>query len=193
MGDIQTALNSKNPQVKEGTLKFLARCLSTTLTPIISAQVKPLAEQLAGLMEDQLEGARNEAALCLGTLMKMVGERPLSAVMESLADVRRVKVKEAFEKATIKAKAGSGPPKPAPGKTVPSSKSTAPKPVSKLSAAPIHEPSPGPPNSDNPSEEMPSEDTRPTRKPPARLTVRLPYYMLFCIRLIGVGEKTCCC
>lgn len=43
----------------------------------------------------------------------MIGERPLNALMESLADVRKAKVKEAYEKATVKVKAGSGgPPKP---------------------------------------------------------------------------------
>ncbi len=45
--------------------------------------------------------------------MKMVGERPLNAVMEGLADMRKVKVKEAFEKATVKCKA-SAPRAPAP-------------------------------------------------------------------------------
>ena len=40
--------------------------------------------------------------------MKMVGERPLNALMEGLADVRKAKVKEAYENATVKAKAGAG-------------------------------------------------------------------------------------
>jgi cytoskeleton-associated protein 5 len=41
--------------------------------------------------------------------MKMVGERPLNALLESLADVRKAKVMEAFEKATVKCKVGTGP------------------------------------------------------------------------------------
>ncbi|KAK7014891.1 cytoskeleton-associated protein 5 [Favolaschia claudopus] len=130
--DLGSALGSKNPQVKEGTLKFLGRCLSTALTPIQSAQIKSLAETLAILLEDSFEGARNEAATCLGTLMKMVGERPLNPVMEGLADVRKAKVKEAFEKATIKCKVGASaapkapPPAAAP---VPKKKAPAPKPA----------------------------------------------------------------
>jgi len=92
--------------VKEGTLKFLGRCLATSKTPVLLVQIKPLAENLATLLEDGFEGARNEAATCLGTLMKMVGERPLNAIMENVADVRKAKVKEAFEKATVKCKAG---------------------------------------------------------------------------------------
>ena len=59
--------------------------------------MKPLSEAIASLLEDSFEGARNEAALCLGTLMKIVGERPLNAIMDQLADVRKVKVKEAFD------------------------------------------------------------------------------------------------
>ncbi|KAH0583910.1 hypothetical protein H2248_009502 [Termitomyces sp. 'cryptogamus'] len=127
--DIEPVMKSKNPQVKEGTLKFLARCLASSSSPIQAAQVKPMSEALAALLEDGFEGARNEAATCLGTLMKMVGERPLTAVMEGLADVRKAKVKEAFDKATVKCtstkpapprpaaiKASAQPPKVAPSK-----------------------------------------------------------------------------
>jgi cytoskeleton-associated protein 5 len=98
--------------VKEGSLRFLVRCLSTSPTPIQPGQIKPLSEQLATLLEDSFEGARNEAATTLGTLMRMIGERPLNAIMDGLPDVRKSKVKEAYEKATVKAKAGApGPPK----------------------------------------------------------------------------------
>ncbi len=110
-------------------MKFLGRCLATSTTPIPPAQVKPVCDSLASLLEDSFEGARNEAATCLGTLMKMVGERPLNALMDGLADVRKAKVKEAYEKATVKCKAGSGgPPKPAapPAKEPPKKKAPAP-------------------------------------------------------------------
>jgi len=92
--------------VKEGTLRFLGRCLATSKTLVSLVEIKPLAENLATLLEDGFEGARNEAAACLGTLMKMVGERPLNAIMENVADVRKAKVKEAYEKAIVKCKAG---------------------------------------------------------------------------------------
>jgi cytoskeleton-associated protein 5 len=114
-------MKSKNPQVKEGTLKFLGRCLATSISPIQPAQMKPLAETLAALLEDGFEGARNEAATCLGTLMKMVGERPLNAFVDGLADMRKGKVKESYEKAVVKCKSpATGPPKvaPAPKPTV---------------------------------------------------------------------------
>ncbi|KDQ60854.1 hypothetical protein JAAARDRAFT_125412 [Jaapia argillacea MUCL 33604] len=156
--DIQTALGTKNPQVKEGVLKFLGRCLSSSTTPVQPAQIKPLSEQLAGLLEDSFEGARNEAATCLGTLMKMVGERPLGAVMEGLADIRKAKVKEAHEKATVKCKAGSSS-----------------KPPPKAAAAPPTKEAPQkkpPPKKEAPPTEVPADlledvpDKKPAKKPP---------------------------
>ncbi|KAG6890724.1 hypothetical protein C0995_005097 [Termitomyces sp. Mi166 len=117
--DIEPAMKSKNPQVKEGTLKFLGRCLATSSSPIQAVQIKPMSEALAALLEDGFEGARNEAATCLGILMKMVGERPLTAVMEGLADVRKAKVKEAYDKATVKCTSTKpAPPRSAASKTL---------------------------------------------------------------------------
>ncbi|KAF8734663.1 hypothetical protein AX14_003174 [Amanita brunnescens Koide BX004] len=105
--DLEPGLKNKNPQVKERTMKFLARCLSSATAPIQAAQIKPLAKNLATLLEDGYEGARNEAAVCLGTLLKMVGEQQLNATMKDLADVRKSKVIEAFEKSTVKCKLGT--------------------------------------------------------------------------------------
>jgi len=77
---------------------------------------------LAVLLEDGYEGARTESATCFGYLMKMVGERPLNAIMENLADMRKAKVKEAFDKAVVKCKVGGAPP---PRTNAPSGSSTA--------------------------------------------------------------------
>ncbi|OSD01602.1 ARM repeat-containing protein [Trametes coccinea BRFM310] len=166
--DTLPALNSKNPQVKEGTLKFIARCLSTSPTPIPTPQIKPLSEALASLLEDSFEGARNEAAVCLGTLMKMVGERPLNALMDGLADVRKVKVKEAYDNAKVKAKAGSAPaPKAAPppaAKEPPKKKPPPAKqpPTTALPAVPADE------------EVLAPAENKPVKKPPARLLAKKP-------------------
>ena len=163
--DTLPALNSKNPQVKEGTLKFLARCLSNSPIPLPAPQIKPLSEALASLLEDSFEGARNEAATCLGTLMKMVGERPLNALMDGLADVRKAKVKEAYDNAKVKAKAGSGgPPKPAAAPKEPPKKKVPPPkqaPTVDLPAVPSE------------VDLAPPAENKPVRKPPARLLVRL--------------------
>lgn len=164
--DILPPLGSKNPQVKEGTLKFLGRCLATATTPVPPAQIKPLSEALASLLEDSFEGARNEAATCLGTLMKMVGERPLNALMDGLADVRKAKVKEAYEKATVKCKAGGAPkPAPAPPAKEPPKKKPAP-------AAKKPEPPAAPAAADLGDELLAPIENKPLKKPPARLLVR---------------------
>ncbi|KAH9951330.1 ARM repeat-containing protein [Amylocystis lapponica] len=163
--DILPLLSSKNPQVKEGTLKFFARCLSTSPVPVSPAQVKSVSEALAPVLEDSVEGARNEAATCLGTLMKMVGERPLNALMESLADVRKAKVKEAYEKATVKAKAGAGgPPKPPP----PAAAKVPPKKGAKKPDKP--------PVASSAAEEdvLTPTENKPIKKPPARLAAKKP-------------------
>lgn len=93
--------------------------------------------------------------------MKMVGERPLNAVMENIEDVRKVKVKEAFEKATVKCKA-SAPRAPAPAakKGMPTK-----APKSKLEEGPSRK---------EPETILVDDDPpkKPAAKPPARLLVR---------------------
>ncbi|KAF5358260.1 hypothetical protein D9756_001599 [Leucocoprinus leucothites] len=148
--DLEPALKNKNPRLK---------------------RIKPLADNLAALLEDGFEGARNEAAICFGTLMKMVGERPLNAVMENIADVRKVKVKEAFEKATVKCKAGAAPPPRAPP-----AKKTAPA-KAKRSALKPDDDTPPPLNAKQPDAETSllldgDPPKKPLGKPPARLTAK---------------------
>jgi cytoskeleton-associated protein 5 len=160
--DLIPALGNKNPQIKEGTLKFLARSLSTSTTPVQTGQIKTLTDPLAVLLEDGTEGARNEAAVCLGLLMKMVGERPLNALMDGLADVRKAKVKEAYEKATVKCKVGAAaPPKGPAAAKEPLKKKTPPPKMAGASKAEV---------ADVVDEEPPK---KPLGKPPARLTVRI--------------------
>lgn len=145
--------------MKEGTLKFFSRCLSTSTAPLPPAQLKSVTDPLSALLEDGFAGARDEAAVCLGTLMKMVGERPLNALMDGLADVRKAKVKEAYENATVKAKAGAGGP---------------PKPIPPVAKAP--QVKKGLPPKKEPVQSIAVEDDPPKKsaKPPARLAVSHP-------------------
>lgn len=149
MPDILAAIVNKNPQVKEGSLKFLNRCLATSPVALAPPQLKSVLDPLSGLLEDGFAGARDEAASCLGTLMKMVGERPLNALVDGLADVRKAKVKEAYEKATVKCKAvapaKAAPPAakaPPPKKTTTAKKETT---VVELEAEPLKKPVAKPP------------------------------------------------
>ncbi|QRV72838.1 CLASP amino-terminal protein [Ceratobasidium sp. AG-Ba] len=124
--DIMNSLKSKNPQVKEGTLKFLNRSLAGTRIPPAKADVAPLSTQLAALLEDSDEKVRTSAAEGLGLTMKIVGERALNPVMESMDDIRKAKVKEQFEKAQVKCKASAAPPpKPPPAAAPPKKKKPA--------------------------------------------------------------------
>ncbi|KAG9105033.1 Microtubule-associated protein, microtubule dynamics during spindle orientation [Ceratobasidium sp. 370] len=121
--DIMNSLKSKNPQVKEGTLKFLNRSLAVTRIPPAKGDVGPMSTQLAALLEDSDEKVRTSAAEGLGLTMKIVGERALNPVMEAMDDIRKAKVKEQFEKAQVKCKAGAAPPpKPPPSAAAPPKK-----------------------------------------------------------------------
>ncbi|EIW68411.1 hypothetical protein TREMEDRAFT_71988 [Tremella mesenterica DSM 1558] len=108
--DVLTSLKSKNPQVKEMTLRFLHRSLCTTLDAPGKDQVKPLAEALVVLLGDSAESTRSAAADCLGTLMKIVGERTFNPFVEHVGELQMVKVKEAFTKAEIRYRPGAAKP-----------------------------------------------------------------------------------
>jgi cytoskeleton-associated protein 5 len=71
------------------------------------------------LLEDSDEKVRTGAAEGLGLTMKIVGERALNPVMESMDDIRKAKVKEAFEKAQVKCKATAAPPPKPPAAAAP--------------------------------------------------------------------------
>ncbi|RWA07640.1 hypothetical protein EKO27_g7463, partial [Xylaria grammica] len=109
--DILAFLNHKNPQVKEGTMKFLVRCLRTTRDAPSKQEVTSIVEAAKKLLAESSEGLRSGGAEVLGTVMKIVGERAMNPHMEALDDIRKTKVKEFFEKAEVKAK---DKPKPAP-------------------------------------------------------------------------------
>ncbi|KAI1299876.1 armadillo-type protein [Xylaria venustula] len=111
--DILAFLIHKNPQVKEGTMKFLVRCLRTTRDVPSKQEVTSIVEAAKKLLSESSEGLRSGGAEVLGTVMKIVGERAMNPNMEALDDIRKAKVKEFFEKAEVKAK-DKPKPKPAP-------------------------------------------------------------------------------
>ncbi|TRX91030.1 hypothetical protein FHL15_008012 [Xylaria flabelliformis] len=109
--DILAFLSNKNPQVKEGTMKFLVRCLRTTRDVPSKQEVASIVEAAKKLLAESSEGLRSGGAEVLGTVMKIVGERPMNPHLEGLDDIRKTKIKEFFDKAEVKAK---DKPKPAP-------------------------------------------------------------------------------
>jgi cytoskeleton-associated protein 5 len=109
--DIVTFLAHKNPQVKEGTMKFLIRCLRTTRDVPSKQDIGTIVEAAKKLLSESSEGLRTGGAEILGTVMKIIGERAMNPHLEGLDEIRKTKAKEFYETAEVKAK---DKPKPAP-------------------------------------------------------------------------------
>ncbi|KAF6825703.1 spindle pole body [Colletotrichum plurivorum] len=112
--DITAFLVHKNPQVKEGTMKFLIRCLRTTRDVPSKPEIASIVESGKKLLSESSEGLRSGGAEILGTVMKIIGERAMNPHMEGLDDIRKTKIKEFFETAEVKAKEKPKAPPPAP-------------------------------------------------------------------------------
>ena len=112
--DVLVGLKNKNPQVRENVLKFLHRSLITTITAPSKDQVQPMAQALVALLGDSTEPVRTSAADCLGTMMKILGERAFNPYIENVGELQMTKVKDAFAKAEIKYKAAGAKPAPRP-------------------------------------------------------------------------------
>ncbi|KAM0334996.1 hypothetical protein ACHAQA_000030 [Verticillium albo-atrum] len=113
MEDIVACLSHKNPQVKEGTMKFLIRCLRTTRDVPSKPEIGTIVESGKKLLSESSEGLRSGGAEVLGTIMKIIGERAMNPHLEGLDEIRKTKIKEFFETAEVKAKDKPKPPPPA--------------------------------------------------------------------------------
>lgn len=89
--------------MKEQAYKWLIRCLQTSTTALSSqADLKPLSDCLLLGLEDSFEPVRSAAAESFGTLVKMIGDRPLSKALEGLDDIRKAKIKEFATNAKVR-------------------------------------------------------------------------------------------
>jgi protein STU2 len=102
--EIIANLAHKNPQVKEGTMKFLIRCLRTTREVPAKQEIQSIVDAAKKLLSESSEVLRSGGAEVLGTVMKIIGERAMNPHLEGLDDIRKTKVKEFFETAEVKAK-----------------------------------------------------------------------------------------
>ncbi|RDW68329.1 hypothetical protein BP5796_08986 [Coleophoma crateriformis] len=109
-------LKHKNPQVKEGTMKFLIRCLKTTRDAPAKPEVASICEAAKKLLAESSAPLREGGAEILGTVMKIMGERAMGPHLEGLDEIRKTKIKEYFETAEVKAK---DKPKPPPAAAAP--------------------------------------------------------------------------
>ncbi|WYZ43328.1 hypothetical protein EsH8_VI_001027 [Colletotrichum jinshuiense] len=148
--DILAYLVHKNPQVKEGTMKFLIRCLRTTRDVPNKTEIASIVEAGKKLLSESSEGLRSGGAEILGTVMKIIGERGMNPHMEGLDDIRKTKIKEFFETAEVKAKekpkapppAAKPPPKKAVGGKKPAGMKRPVMPAATASAPPPSDPEP---------------------------------------------------
>ena len=74
-----------------------------------------MAESLVSLLGDSVEPVRTTAADCLGTMMKLLGERAFNPYVEGVGELQMAKVKDAFGKAEIRYRAGGAVRGPAAG------------------------------------------------------------------------------
>lgn len=166
--DVSTYSKHKNPQIKQGTLLFVVRCLKNTKVPPTTSEQKEIGSICVGAMEDSFEPVRAASAESLGTLMKIIGERAMNPILEGLDNPRKSKINEFYEKAEVKVKAGAFKPKVAPNQ-----KSFAPP------AKPA--PAPAPTKKSEPIKTTLSQDNEESiapkpasRAPPARLLSKKP-------------------
>ena len=139
--DITTFLGNKNPQVKEGTMKFLIRCLRLTKEAPSKTETPTICESGKKLLSESSPALRDGGAEILGTVMKIIGERAMTPYLDGLDDIRKTKVKEFFETAEVKAKA-KPPPAPKAAAATPKKLAGGKKPVARKPAAPAPASSP---------------------------------------------------
>ncbi len=105
---IFTGIKHKNPAVKTESIRFLVRCLRTTRVAPAKADIKPIAEALVSAMADGSPDVRDAGAAGLGTLMKLIGERPMNVFLDGLDDIKKGKVQDEFKTAEVRVKMGGG-------------------------------------------------------------------------------------
>jgi cytoskeleton-associated protein 5 len=110
--DISNGAKHKNPQVRAQCIKLLTSCLTKIRQPPGKGEIKALAELMLKTIDDADGATREFSAEGLGTLTKVVGEKAMAPFTEKLDDIKTAKVKEACDKAVVKAKP-AGPPKAA--------------------------------------------------------------------------------
>lgn len=142
--DTLAGMRHKTPQVKIASCNFLLRCLAETPLPPSTPQVDSIMNTAVKLLSDSQESVRQAAAECIGTLMKITGERELRQWLEKVDDNRSAKVRAACESAVVKAKTKTGsaaPPKaarPPLSGPPPAARAPQPKPKLQLKPAPIN-------------------------------------------------------
>ncbi|KAI9279535.1 armadillo-type protein [Sporodiniella umbellata] len=159
--DITAASKHKNPQVRSECFKLVSRRLREIKEIPGKTEIKAFGEMFKKLLDDADANARESGAEGLGTMMKMLGEKVMLAFTDGLDDIKMGKIKEVYEKVTVKAKAPKKAAPPPPVKKPPPPKKAPAKAPAKPKSKPKQE---EPADLDETPAMAP-----PKRKPPARL------------------------
>ncbi|CAH2451108.1 Microtubule-associated protein [Komagataella phaffii] len=92
---------NKTPQVKVETTKFLIRCLKNSKTAPSPQHIDLLIPVALKLVNDSQAPVRNAGFEVVGTLMKIVGPRPLNEFMDKIDDRKRKNIMEFCETAEV--------------------------------------------------------------------------------------------
>lgn len=100
--DIVSALDNKNPCIKNEVSLFLARCFTRCTPAILNKKLlKVLSSSLLKVLNDSDPGARDAAASALGTAMKVVGEKGIAPFLADIGDQKMTKIKACCETAEL--------------------------------------------------------------------------------------------
>ncbi|SNX84562.1 related to STU2 - Microtubule-associated protein (MAP) of the XMAP215/Dis1 family [Melanopsichium pennsylvanicum] len=167
---IFTGIKHKNPAVKTESIRFLVRCLRTTKVAPAKADIKPIGDALVTAMADGSPDVRDAGAAGLGTLMKLIGERPMNLFLEGLDDIKKGKIQEEYKTAEVKVKMGGAA---ASSSTAPARRppAAAPPPAARAAPASMARSKPIAPAA---AEGKENQAPRPVARPAAGLTARPP-------------------
>ncbi|XP_054706442.1 cytoskeleton-associated protein 5-like [Uloborus diversus] len=112
--DIQTSLDSKNPQVKAETCAFLARAFCTCTPAQLNKKVlKALITCLLNTLNESDVTVRENSAEALGTALKVVGEQGMAVYLQKVDAIKMAKINDFRDKAVVTAKPQATVKKPA--------------------------------------------------------------------------------
>lgn len=102
--EVSNGAKHKNPQVRAQCIRLLIVSLTKIRQAPGKGEVKTLAELMLKTIDDADSATRENSAEGLGTLAKVVGDKAMAPFLEKLDDIKAAKVKEACDKAVVKAK-----------------------------------------------------------------------------------------
>ncbi|XP_064399412.1 cytoskeleton-associated protein 5-like isoform X3 [Halichondria panicea] len=105
--EVAEALNNKNPSVKSETLLFLCRCYQQCTPAMVPKPfLKALAPLTAQKLDDTTPLVREAAQEALGTMLRVVGDRPMNQYLEGVDKGKMAKIQEHRESVSLKIQTG---------------------------------------------------------------------------------------